>query len=153
MCVLTDEAKEGLGQLSIGALGDSACTFCILGLDLPDDRAGWILRAGNEVLVRVLPLQVDHGCQSLMCEILLDQCILRLVRLLARTGQQLVQGVRNREAVIAVRANCDNTVSGMTDSGTWQSQPDLQYISLRRQLLRPFQETAPQAGHSARPDP
>ena len=153
MYELTNEANEGLEQVGFRAFGVSACTLDVLGLYFPDDRAGWILRAGNEVLVRVLPLQVDHWCQSLMCEIVLDQCILRLVRLLARTGQQLVQGVRNREAVIAVRANCDNTVSGMTDNRAWQSQPDLQYISLRRQWLRPFQETAPQAGHSARPDP
>ena len=150
MCDLTDEANEGLEQVGFCAFGDGACTLDVLGMYLPDDRAGWILRACHEVLVRSL---VPHGCQSLMCEILLDQCILCLVRLLARTGQQLVQGVRNREAVIAVRANCDNTVSCMTDNRTWQSQLDLQYISLRRQWLRPFRETAPQAGHSARPDP
>ena len=29
MCVLTDETKEGLSQLSVGALGDCACAFCM----------------------------------------------------------------------------------------------------------------------------
>ena len=152
---LTDEANEGLEQVGFRAFGDGACTLDVLGLYFPDDRAGWILHAGNlnEVLVRVLPLQVNHWCQSLMCEIVLDQCILCLVRLLARTGQQLVQGVSDREAMVAVRANCGNTVSGMTENRTWQSQPDLQYISLLRQWLPPFRDTAPQAGHSACPDP
>ena len=93
MCVLTEEANEGLEQVVFRAFGDGACALHPLRMYLPDDRAGWILRAGNEVLVRVLPLQVDHWCQSLMCEIVLDQCILRLVRLLARTGQQLVKAL------------------------------------------------------------
>jgi len=106
MCVLTEEANEGLEQVGFRAFGDGACALHPLRIYLPDDRAGRILRAGHEVLVRCLVLQVDHGCQSLMREIMLHQHILRLVRLLAWTGQQLVQGVSDREAMKAVRANC-----------------------------------------------
>jgi len=53
-------------------------------------------------------------------------------------------GLDLHKAMIAVCANCGNTVSGITENRTWQSQPDLQYISLLRQWLRPFRETAPQ---------
>ena len=92
MCVLTDETKEGLSQLSVGALGDGACAFCILGLDLPDDHAGWILSGCHEIRKRILGLDVAHGSQALMREISFHQRILNLVSLLARTwtGQQLV---------------------------------------------------------------
>ena len=111
MCDLTDEANEGLEQVGVRAFGDSACILDVLGMYLPDDRAGWILRAGHEVLARFLVLQVNHWCQSLMREIMLNQRILRLVRLLARTGQQTVHGVSYREAMKVVRANCSITVS------------------------------------------
>ena len=96
MCVLTDETKEGLSQLSVGALGYCACAFCILGLDLPDDRAGWIpsLSVCHEFRKRILVLDVDHGSQALMREISLHQQILSLVSLWVWTGQQLVQASR-----------------------------------------------------------
>ena len=79
--MLTDEAREGLGQLSIGAMGDGACTFVILGLDLPDDRAGWIQCLCHEFLEGILVLEVHHGSQALMREIILHQQILSFVRL------------------------------------------------------------------------
>ena len=64
MCDLTDEANEGLEQVGFRAFGDGACTLDVLGMCLPDDLTGWILRAGHEVLVRILGLQVDHGFQN-----------------------------------------------------------------------------------------
>ena len=73
MCVLTEEANEGLEQVVLRAFGDGACALNVLGLYFPDDRAGRILRTGHEVLVRCLVLQVDHGWQSLMREIMLHQ--------------------------------------------------------------------------------
>ena len=116
MCVLADEAKEGLSQLSVCALGDCACAFCILGLDLPDDCAGWILSVCHEFRKRILVLDVDHGSQALMREISLHQQILSLVSLLAWTGQQLVQGVCDCMAVFRVRANCNNSLSGWIEN-------------------------------------
>ena len=114
--MLTDEAKYGLSQISIGALGDCACTFGILGLDLPDDRAGWIQCLGHDFLERIMVLDVDHGSQALMREISLHQQILCFVRILACTGQQLVQGVCDCMAVFRVRANCDNSLSGWIEN-------------------------------------
>jgi len=114
--VLTDEAKYGLSQISIGALGDGACTFGILGLDLPDDCAGWILSVCHEFRKHILVLDVDYGSQALMREISLHQQILSLVSLWAWTGQQLVQGVCDCMAVFRVRANCDNSLSGRIEN-------------------------------------
>ena len=114
--MLTDETKEGLSQLSVCALGDCAYAFCILGLDLPDDRAGWIQCLGHDFLERIMVLDVDHGSQALMREISLHQQILCFVRILAWTGQQLVQGVCDCMAVFRVRANCDNSLSGRIEN-------------------------------------
>ena len=114
--MLTDEAKYGLSQISIGALGDGACTFGILGLDLPDDRAGWIQCLCHDFLERIMVLDVDHGSQALMREISLHQQILCFVCILARTDQQLVQGVCDCMAVFRVRANCDNSLSGRIEN-------------------------------------
>ena len=114
--MLTDEAKYGLSQISICALGDGACTFGILGLDLPDDSAGWIQCLGHDFLERIMVLDVDHGSQALMREISLHQQILCFVCILARTGQQLVQGVCDCMAVFRVRANCNNLLSGWIEN-------------------------------------
>ena len=73
MCDLTEEANEGLEQVVFRAFGDGACALHPLRMYIPDDRTGRILRAGHEVLVRCLVLQVDHWCQSLMREIMLHQ--------------------------------------------------------------------------------
>ena len=149
MCVLTDEAKEGLSQLSVSALGDGACAFCILGLDLPDDRAGWILSVCHEFRKRILVLDVDHGSQALMREISLHQQILSFVSLLAWTGQQLVQGVCYCMAVFRVRANCSNSLRGLIENIERKYKQDLQHIWLPLQLHLPFRDTPQQGRHTA----
>ena len=146
--MLTDEAKDGLSQISIGALGDGACTFGILGLDLPDDRAGWIQCLGHDFLERIMVLDVDHGSQALMREISLHQQILCFVRILAWTGQQLVQGVCYCIAVSRVRVNCDNSLSGMIENIQRKYKHDLQHIWLPLQLHRLFRDTHQQGRHT-----
>ena len=148
MGVLTDEAKEGLSQLSVGALGDGACAFCILGLDLPDDSAGWILSVCHEFRKRILVLDVDHWSQALMREISLHQQILSFVSLLAWTGQQLVQGVCYCMAVFRVRANCSNSLRGLIENIERKYKQDLQHIWLPLQLHRPFRDTPQQGRHT-----
>ena len=87
MCpVLTDEAREGLGQLSIGAMGDGACTFVTLGLDLQDDSMGWILCPCHEFLEHILVLEVGHRSEAHMHEIILHQQILSFSSLQVWTG-------------------------------------------------------------------
>ena len=41
-------------------MGDSACSPLMLGHDLPDDHAGWILRCCHEFLERILGKGVQH---------------------------------------------------------------------------------------------